>query len=171
MSCCSNSNLQHSTVAMLSFVAHPTFRFTSFDQRSGGLLMGMHHTLKNGRSLYTKDSNNSLRFTGQYVWTVGGTSCHWRNTTDWPQGFLTGRLIRLWPPGSLLKSARSLLLKFDRAEWLRATRRLLRFGMNRYSLFPDLDGLSGHLYSLYTSRLLKNQVLRELLSLSGSQVM
>ena len=44
----------------------------------------------------------------------------------------------------------ALLLHFDRSQWRRATRRLLRFGMHRYSLFPDLDGLSAHLYSIYT---------------------
>jgi hypothetical protein len=44
----------------------------------------------------------------------------------------------------------ALLLDFDRAAWLVATRRLLRFGVNRYALFPDLDGLSKHLNSLYT---------------------
>jgi FRG domain len=44
----------------------------------------------------------------------------------------------------------ALLLDFDRLEWLKATRRLLRWGVHRYALFPDLDGLSGHLTSLYT---------------------
>jgi len=44
----------------------------------------------------------------------------------------------------------AILLEFDRAAWLTATRRLLRFGVHRYSLFPDLDGLSAHLSFLYT---------------------
>lgn len=44
----------------------------------------------------------------------------------------------------------ALLLDFDRPSWRRATRRLLRFGVNRYALFPDLDGLSGHLSMIYT---------------------
>lgn len=44
----------------------------------------------------------------------------------------------------------ALLLDFDKTAWRRTTRRLLRFGMNRYTLFPDLDGLSWHLTSLYT---------------------
>jgi hypothetical protein len=44
----------------------------------------------------------------------------------------------------------ALRLEFDRARWRRATRRLLRFGVHRYALFPDLDGLSAHLSSIYT---------------------
>jgi len=44
----------------------------------------------------------------------------------------------------------ALLLNFDEARWRLATRRLLRFGFHRYSLFPDLDGLSAYLSSLYT---------------------
>jgi len=44
----------------------------------------------------------------------------------------------------------ALLLEFDWTGWRRATRRLLRFGVHRYALFPDLDGLSAHLSSLYT---------------------
>lgn len=44
----------------------------------------------------------------------------------------------------------ALLLDFDRASWRRATRRLLRFGVHRYALFPDLDGLALHLGSIYT---------------------
>jgi len=44
----------------------------------------------------------------------------------------------------------ALLLNFDEAKWRLATRRLLRFGFHRYSLFPDLDGLSDYLSSLYT---------------------
>ncbi len=44
----------------------------------------------------------------------------------------------------------ALLLDFDQTTWRRATRRLLRFGMHRYALFPDLDGLSTYLCSLYT---------------------
>jgi hypothetical protein len=43
-----------------------------------------------------------------------------------------------------------LVLRFTRNEWLNATRRLLRFGVHRYTLFPDLDGLSGYLQFLYT---------------------
>lgn len=44
----------------------------------------------------------------------------------------------------------ALLLEFNQAAWRRATRKLLRFGVHRYALFPDLDGLSSHLSSLYT---------------------
>lgn len=44
----------------------------------------------------------------------------------------------------------ALLLDFDRPQWLSATRHLLRFGVHRYALFPDLDGLSRHLNALYT---------------------
>jgi FRG domain len=44
----------------------------------------------------------------------------------------------------------ALLLDFDESRWRVATRRLLRFGLNRYTLFPDLDGLSKYLSSLYT---------------------
>jgi hypothetical protein len=38
-----------------------------------------------------------------------------------------------------------LVLDFDRKEWKNATKKLLRFGIHRYSLFPDLDGLSAYL--------------------------
>jgi hypothetical protein len=44
----------------------------------------------------------------------------------------------------------ALLLDFDQGAWRTATRRLLRFGMNRCTLFPDLDGLSSHWNSMYT---------------------
>jgi len=44
----------------------------------------------------------------------------------------------------------ALILDFDEMRWRRATRRLIRIGVNRYSLFPDLDGLSAHLSSVYT---------------------
>jgi hypothetical protein len=44
----------------------------------------------------------------------------------------------------------AILLKFDQRAWRYATRRLLRFGVHRYALFPDLDGLSAHLSSVYT---------------------
>ena len=44
----------------------------------------------------------------------------------------------------------ALVLDFSRDSWRRATRRLLRFGVHRYALFPDLDGLSAHLSFLYT---------------------
>jgi hypothetical protein len=44
----------------------------------------------------------------------------------------------------------ALLLDFDESAWRLATRRLFRFGMHKYTLFPDLDGLSGHLSRLYT---------------------
>ena len=46
--------------------------------------------------------------------------------------------------------AKMLRLHFDRSEWLEATRRLLRFGIHRFSLFPDLDGLSSYLQFRYT---------------------
>ena len=48
------------------------------------------------------------------------------------------------------RGATVLLLDFDRKEWLKATKRLLRFGMHRYALFPDLDGLSTYLQFRYT---------------------
>jgi hypothetical protein len=38
-----------------------------------------------------------------------------------------------------------LLLDFERKEWKNATKKLLRFGIHRYALFPDLDGLSTYL--------------------------
>jgi hypothetical protein len=38
-----------------------------------------------------------------------------------------------------------LLLDFDQKEWKNATKKLLRFGIHRYALFPDLDGLSAYL--------------------------
>jgi hypothetical protein len=44
----------------------------------------------------------------------------------------------------------ALLLAFDESQWRLATRRLLRFGIHRYFLFPDLDGLSIYLSSLYS---------------------
>lgn len=44
----------------------------------------------------------------------------------------------------------ALLLDFDEARWRLATRRLLRFGFHRYTLFPDPDGLSAYLSCLYT---------------------
>ena len=44
----------------------------------------------------------------------------------------------------------ALLLDFNRHRWYEATRVLMRFGVNRYSLFPDLDGLSEYLSSIYT---------------------
>jgi len=44
----------------------------------------------------------------------------------------------------------ALVLDFNRIHWRRATRRLLRFAVHKYSLFPDLDGLSAHLNSIYT---------------------
>jgi len=47
----------------------------------------------------------------------------------------------------------ALLLDFNEPRWRLATRRLLRFGFHRYSLFPDLDGLSAYLSSLYTRNL------------------
>jgi hypothetical protein len=42
-----------------------------------------------------------------------------------------------------------LLLDFNREDSLNATRRLLRFGIHRYALFPDLDGLSAYLQFRY----------------------
>jgi hypothetical protein len=48
------------------------------------------------------------------------------------------------------RSITALLLDFDEREWRESTRRLLRFGVHRYSLFPDLDGLCTHLSMLYT---------------------
>jgi hypothetical protein len=42
-----------------------------------------------------------------------------------------------------------LLLDFNREDSMNATRRLLRFGMHRYALFPDLDGLSDYLRFRY----------------------
>jgi len=44
----------------------------------------------------------------------------------------------------------ALLLNFDEPNWRRATRRLIRFGFHRATLFPDLDGLSAHLSLIYT---------------------
>jgi hypothetical protein len=38
-----------------------------------------------------------------------------------------------------------LTLDFDQREWKNATKKLLRFGIHRYALFPDLDGLSTYL--------------------------
>ena len=43
-----------------------------------------------------------------------------------------------------------LLLSFDRKETTKATKKLLRFGVHRYALFPDLDGLSSYLQFRYT---------------------
>jgi type I restriction enzyme M protein len=42
-----------------------------------------------------------------------------------------------------------LKLEFDREASFSATRRLLRFGIHRYTLFPDLDGLSDYLRFRY----------------------
>lgn len=43
----------------------------------------------------------------------------------------------------------AILLNFDEDEWRRATRYMLKSGVHEYALFPDLDGLSGHLSTLY----------------------
>lgn len=43
----------------------------------------------------------------------------------------------------------TILVSFDEEEWRRATRYLLRFGVHQYALFPDLDGLSANLNTLY----------------------
>ncbi|MGB9288729.1 MAG: hypothetical protein WCC31_08485, partial [Terracidiphilus sp.] len=42
-----------------------------------------------------------------------------------------------------------LILSLNREKSLNATRRLLRFGIHRYALFPDLDGLSSFLRFRY----------------------
>jgi type I restriction enzyme M protein len=47
------------------------------------------------------------------------------------------------------KTTQVLQLDFDQKEWMNATKRLLRFGMHRYTLFPDLDGLSNYLQFRY----------------------
>jgi hypothetical protein len=47
------------------------------------------------------------------------------------------------------KETKVLLLDFNREASFNATRRLLRFGIHRYALFPDLDGLSAYLQFRY----------------------
>jgi hypothetical protein len=42
-----------------------------------------------------------------------------------------------------------LSLDFDESTWREATKALMRFGVHRYSIFPDLEGLTGHLAMLY----------------------
>jgi hypothetical protein len=42
-----------------------------------------------------------------------------------------------------------LSLDFEEPTWREATKALMRFGVHRYSVFPDLDGLTGHLGMLY----------------------
>jgi hypothetical protein len=44
----------------------------------------------------------------------------------------------------------AIVIDFVRDEWTKATRKLLRYQVNRYTLFPDLDGLSAHLSLLFT---------------------
>jgi len=65
-------------------------------------------------------------------------------------------------------NTKKIILDFDYNPWLVATRKLLRFGIHRYSLFPDLDGLSSYLqfryargFSLQLAKLAKIDTLDE----------
>lgn len=83
------------------------------------------------------DVNDDLSFlpphaTSRIVVQSGVFTVHGKPNRDWKDSEIT-----------------VFLLEFTREETLNATRRLLRFGIHRYALFPDLDGLSSYLRFRY----------------------